>query len=271
MTSRLNSAQSDWVEAKVKEGFESSRDVNSVLLGKSGVPAMPEQDHVIRLAQAELAGKREAVDFMMRAEQGERPVFSYQTKLVVPSDRKVEIAKALLDGQPKTMGTSSQSQQPAWMYGPVERHLASRPSRVVSPTWYWELGQGDQIIETPQRGDDPSLALTDRDREWLRSLPAGMRGTDLSTWSTRMAAGIRAGKPLDIRFPNDATNTTSHEQWNYTILDEEREFTEGQYRRYLPGAFFDPDVRNAYLGNYCVDDQRAQARWRAAVDGSTRS
>lgn len=231
---------------------------------------MPEQDQVIRMAQAELAGKKAAVDFMMGAERGKRPVFSYQTKLVVPSGQRVEIAKALLNGQPKTMGTPERHQQDAWMWGLVEQHLASRPSRVVSPTWYWELGQGDQIIETPQRGDDSSLALTDRDREWLRSLPAGMRGTDLPTQTTRMAAGIREGKPLDIRFPNNATDTTSYEQWNYTVLDEEREFTEGQYR-FLVGGAFTPDGRNACLFYYNAASQRGDARFRAAVDGSTRS
>lgn len=269
MVTRLDSVQNDWVEVKVIEGFEPSRAVNSVLLKRSGVPAMPETDQVIRLAQAELAGKKAAVDFMMEADRGVRPVFTYQTKLVSPSDR-LDLVEAVIDGQPKTLGTAERPQQDTKIFGATKKHLAGRPSRVVSPTWYWEFGQGDQIIETPQRGDDSSLVLTDRDREWLRSLPAGMRGTDRFTWATRMAAGIREGKPLDVRFPNNATDNTSYEQWNDTVLDEEREFTEGNYRC-LVGGDFDPSNRSARLYGCRVRDQDDAARFRSSVDGSTRS
>lgn len=267
MAPRLDSHQNDWVEAKVKEVFEPSKAVNSVLLGKSGVPALPQEEQVLRLAQAALT--REQVDFMMGAEQGERPVFTYQTKLVSPSSR-TDLVKALLDGQPKTMSTKVQDQQPLWMWEPAEKHLAGRPSRVVAPSWYWELGQGDQIIKTPQQGDDSSLALTDRDREFLRSLPAGMRGTDRYTWATRMAAGMRDGKPLDVRFKGNATNTTEAEQWNFTVLDEEREFTEGGNRCLVYGDF-NPVLRRASVNSCSAGTRDVNARFRASVDGSTKA
>lgn len=230
---------------------------------------MPEADQVIRMAQAELAGKKAAVDSMMGAEKDERPVFTFQIKLVVPNRQRVETAKALLNGQPKKMGTSDQPQQDAWIWGPVEKHLCSRPPRVVKPTWYWELGQGDHIINKPQRGDDSRLmTLIDRNMQCFKQcLPAGMRGTDLPTWATRMAAGLREGKPLDIRFPNNATDTTSHEQWKCTVLDEEGEFTRGQYRSLVYGDF-DPYARRVFLFSFHVANPDGNARFRAAVDGS---
>ncbi len=267
MTTRLNSFQSDWVEEKVKEGFEPSRAVNSVLLERSGVPPMPEQDQVIRLAQAELAGKKAAVDFMIGAEQGERSVFSYQTKLVVPSAQRVEIAKALIDGQPKTMGTSEFPQGDTWASELLEQHLASRPSRVVSPAWYWELGQGDQILERPQPGDESWLRLTERSGRWLRNLPAGMRGTDLSTLATRMAAGLRDGKPLDISFPTDPTDARRFEQWHFTVLDEEGELTDGVYP-YVARGEFRPGSQYENLGEYRGDIIESRlARFRSSIDG----
>lgn len=265
MSTGLDSAQSDWVEAEVGKGFERSKAVNSVLFGKSGVPAMPEADQVIRLAQAELAGKKAAVDFMMGAEQGGRPVFSYQTKLVSPSNR-IDLVRAILDGQPKTMGTSDQPQLDAWMWGHVERHLASRPSRVESPTWYWELGQGDQIIETPQRKGNSSMNLIDWYGEWLGDMAVGMRGTDLFTWATRMAAGLREGKPLDIGFPNNATDTPYYNQQNFTILDLEGMFMEGNYRCVVGGSF-NPNRREPVLTRYYWIDQCPNARFRATIGG----
>lgn len=264
MASRLDSSHNDWAEAKVKAGFESSKEVNSVLLKERDVPPMPEQDRVIRSVQAVL--KPEQVNFMMAADQGERPAFTYQGKLVAPSNR-IDLVTGLIDKQPKRMGTADQAQQDTWIWGPAEQHLIGRRSRVDKPTWYWELGQGEQVLETPQQGDDSRLVIGERAREFLRNLPRGMRGTDRFTWATRMATGMREGRPLDIRFKGSATNTTEYDLWNFAPLDEEGEFV-GDGARFLVGGAFGPGDRYADLVRCNAEVQGAGARFRAAVDGT---
>ena len=301
MSSGLDSTQNDWVETKVKEGFELSEETNSVLFGKSGVPAMPKREEIICLAQATLT--REQVNFMLDDAKGKKSVFSYQTKLVSPSDR-IDLLKELLDSQSKTMGTSDQRHQDVWIWEPVEEYLVGCPSRVVAPTWYWEFGQGDQIIKGPQRYypklHRPSFALIDRKAELLKTLPAGMRGTDRFTWATRMASGSREGRPLDLRFPNNATDTTITEQWNFTVLDEEGEFSikrelpvlaaggkvtrelmkkfrkkrwkyqeRDEYRGFVSGGF-EPHDRRVRVASISVGYQREHGQFRFAVDGPTR-
>lgn len=268
MSPQLKSHQKDWVESQVKDGWDQSCEVNSVLLGKRGVPALPAKDEVIRRAQAVLLP--EQVGFMQEGDDGKRPSFSYQTKLVSPSAR-LDLVHTLLDEQPETMSMEGREQKKLIVWAGVRKHLTEQPSRVLAPTWYWEFGQGGQVIAAPQQGDLPSLILTERKREFLRNLPRGMRGTDRFTWATRMAASLRVGKPLGASFPNDVTDLRKSEVWNYTPLDEEGEFTlyiGSLEQRSQPGACFYPNGRGPILRSYKALKELDRIRFRAAVDGS---
>lgn len=260
--SGLSSHHNDWVENRVKAGFEASNIVNSVLLGQKGVQDLPnDPERVIRQIQGQLTATQ--ADFMM---DPSRPEFTYQSKLVAPNDR-IDLLRALVDGQPRQMGMPKQEQDDLWMPPVIAAHLSDRRSRVVDPAWFWELGQGNQIISTPQQGDDSSLLLPDRSREFLRSLPAGMRGTDRWTWGGRMAACLKEGKPLDVFFPGNAKDTEFYENFTFTVLDEEGELTEDKMNLLVCGSF-DSTCRQAYVGGRRADLQYDWARFRASADGA---
>ena len=216
---QLDSTSQDWVEARVKGGLEQSEAVNSVLFGQAGVPDFPNQDAVIVAALNALTS--EQVEYMMQADDGlKSSPFSFQHKLLSPD---LSTVRTLLDSQPKVMGTPSKEQLGTSIASGVEQHFARKHS--TNPTrWFGEFGQGTQIIQ-PQKDENLSLALGGRIGEFKRSLPKGMRGTDIFTWATRMAAGLSDGKPLDCQFAGDARNVLDSEVQNATILDEEGEVT----------------------------------------------
>lgn len=256
---QLEAPQVEWVRKGIKARYDRTRLVNAPLLEVKGVPTFPDKEAALKSALKQLS--REQVAYMM--EEGRSP-FVFQMKLVGPSKKGIDLQRTLVNGQPKRMGTPKQGQQEMYVWEPVERHLASKPAGKTE--WKWEFVQGEQIIE-PQKEDDVSLLVEDRVKRVRRARPKGMRGTDRYTLATLMADGLEQGKPLDIRFKGDAMNTEEYEVWNATLMDEEGELTEGQYR-YLVSGFFDPDSRKAYLYRYRVNGQDGRARFRSSVDGS---
>lgn len=239
----------DWVEAQIKENFPLTEAVNAPLINQKGVPPLPTQDQFIRSAQAALT--RAQLRHIMKA-QYEGNEFSFQVKLVSPSKR-TDLVRTLLDGQPKNMGTQNQPQQGILLNPELERHLASRRSQVISPTWFWEFAQGAQIIENSDRNSG--------------RIPHGMRGTDRYTWATLAATGLKQCKPLDVHFDDEAKATQEYTAWRCTILDEERTFMQDG-RPYIIGGGFGPVSRREFLKAYPADSKNSAMCFRHSVHGS---
>ncbi|QQR54524.1 hypothetical protein IPG41_05000 [Candidatus Peregrinibacteria bacterium] len=256
---QLEGPQVEWVRKGIEARYDRTRLVNAPLLEEEGVPAFPDKEAALKSALKQLT--REQVAYMM--EEGRSP-FMFQMKLVGPSKKGIDLQRTLVNGQPKRMGTPKQGQQEMYVWEGAERHLASKPAGKTE--WKWEFVQGEQIIE-PQKEDDVSLLVEDRVKQVRRARPKGMRGTDRYTLATLMADGLEAGKPLDIRFKGDAMNTEEYEVWNATLMDEEGELTEGQYRCLVGGGFV-PNDRYAYLYRFSVLNRNGGARFRSSVDGS---
>ncbi|MFT7184282.1 MAG: hypothetical protein ACI9QC_000620 [Oceanicoccus sp.] len=257
----LEPAQAEWVREHIEAGYERSKVVNAPLLRVEGVPAFPEKEAVLKSALEGLTKKQ--VEFMMQ--EGRSP-FTLQVKAVGPSSR-LDLVEKLLDRQPKKMSIpNGESQQDLTIWSTARQHMSTRISQGSGIVWKWDFYQSEQIIGT-ESWDDITLAIEDRlakyRTEWEK---AGMRGTDRSSWATAMADGLESGKPLDIRFTDDATTTEEYEEWNATILDEEGELTDGGYR-HLVGGCFDPYDRYAYLNGCNADVQGDSARFRASCDG----
>ncbi|QQR54413.1 hypothetical protein IPG41_04390 [Candidatus Peregrinibacteria bacterium] len=218
--------------------------MNSVLLGKKGVPPMPKQDHAIRSAQAALT--RDRVSFMIEAEN-----FDYQTKLMWPRDR-IDLLKALLG----VGGAKRQSEDPFLSIDlNVKNRLINGKPGVPTPTWYWDLYQ-----RSPQSGDKPELDLQTRCTEFLRSLPIDMRGTDLWTWATRLAT------KLYTLPPNVQPNGSSAQA--ITILNEEGFFLHDGGAWYVGGAFHSSvDEPHVTLRGYDSKRKLNSGQLLAAIHG----
>ena len=257
---QLEGPQVEWVRSGIEARYDRTRLVNAPLLKVDGVPAFPDKEAALKSALKQLT--REQVAYMM--EEGRSP-FMFQMKLVGPSKKGIDLQRTLINEQPKRMGVPKQEQQEVYVPEGVERHLEGRSS-AEKTEWKWEFVQGEQIIE-PQKEDDVSLLVGDRVEKVRRARPTGMRGTDRYTLATLMADGLEQGKPLGCRFKDDATNTEEYEVLNATLMDEEGEFTEHQYR-YLVRGGFDPILREACVHGCHVDFQADRAGFRASVDGS---
>ncbi|MFA6023973.1 MAG: hypothetical protein WC777_02030 [Candidatus Gracilibacteria bacterium] len=239
MSPQLNSTDKDQVEDIVKTGFESSREANAGLFGEPGVPTLPGSketiDHIIRTMQGALS--KGTIDSLR---EGGAEVM-YQNKLVSPRDR-LDLVTRLVNGQPRRMGTEASPQQDLdldaedqWIGSYLadnrqpqgeERfrniRLSPPPSRVQNPTWFGELVHGAQSVTKPQGWDDSSLTSDDRFRIfWEKKRRDGIRGTDIHTWATLTALGLREGKPLDIKFRDDRADTEEKTELHPTFLDEE--------------------------------------------------
>src|SRR3989339_570872 len=184
----------------------------------------------------------EQVDYMMESPNP----FSFQIKLVTPSNR-LDLQRKLINDQPKRMGMPNQEQQDLYINPSVEQHITSQ-NNTQQIEWKWEFGQGEQIMQL-EAWDDVKLTREVRRQRFKAQLPQGMKGTDLFTWATRMADALEKGKPLDIKFANDATNSSEYEEFLYTILDELGVLTEDQIRFLVDGYFY-PYGRKAYLRRY---------------------
>ena len=264
LATELSPEQAEYVREAVEAGYERSMVVNRPLIGKKGVSAFPTKEEALKSALTQLTPAQ--VDYMM--EEGRVP-FSFQVKLVAPNNR-IDLARALLDGQPKKMNTRSQNQQELFVWGRAERHLTGRNDGNSKIEWKWSFYQDQQVIDEVEAWDNVHLDLEDRVSAFKAQLPEGMKGTDRFTWAASMADGLEKGKPMDIRFKGDATDTESYEKWHFTILDEEGELTEGGIR-YLVGGDFNPGNRYANLDSCGAYRRDGNARLRAAVDGSIES
>jgi hypothetical protein len=254
----LEPAQAEWVREHIEAGYERSKVVNAPLLTVEGVPAFPEKEAVLKSALEGLTRKQ--VEFMMQ--EGRSP-FTLQVKAVGPSSR-LDLVEKLLDGQ------HGESQQGLKIWSKARQHMSTRISQGSGIVWKWDFYQSEQIIGT-EPWDDITLAIEDRlakyRAEWEK---AGMRGTDRSSWTTAMADGLESGKPLDIRFKDGAATTQKYEEWNFTILDEEGELTDGGYR-YLVSGCFTPNNRHPLLAVSFAIYSLACTRFRASCDGMIRS
>ncbi len=197
MSNTLNTHHQDWVEEQVRRSWEQSFETNSVLFDLDEVPPHPDIEAALRASQEALT--RNQIDFMMEADEGVRPPFSFQSRLTAPGERAVELIPLLI-------GNDS---------GISTRYHPSH-SAAASPTWYWELGQGG-LYEPTHHESLPLAALVS---EFRRALPSGMRGTDLFSWATRIAVGLRNAtcidQPVNLSLPELSSNNGS-----YTVLDEE--------------------------------------------------
>lgn len=199
MSNTLNTHHQDWVEEQVRESWEQSQAANSALTGLEGIPPHPELENVLRLTQAALTA--EQVDFMMEA--GEADSFTYQTRLSAPNDRLVELIAQLIGER-----------------SGLAHRLPITPPTLTAPIWHWEFGQGGLLTLGDRPWHDGRRCLSARVRDFQGALPAGMRGTDLFSWATRIAASRRTGvlidRPVNLNLPGTESNNGS-----YTVLDRE--------------------------------------------------
>lgn len=259
---QLSPEQAEYVREAIEADYERSLAVNRPLLVKKGMPEFPAKAEVLRAALSQLTPAQ--AEYMM--EEGRVP-FSFRVKLVAPNNR-LDLVRTLLDGQPKQMSTESQQQQNLHTWERAERHLTGGNCGSKNVEWKWSFYQAEQVIDEVEAWDNTDLPIKERVAAFREQLPAGMKGTDRFDWATSMADGLEAGKPMDICFKGNATDTNSYEKWHFTLLDEEGEFAENDYR-YLVSGYFYPDYRRrAHLYSYRADGQRDRARLRASVDGS---
>lgn len=228
-----------------------------------GVPAFPFKEAALKSALRQLTPKQ--VEFMM--EPGRSP-FSFQVKISGPSDR-LDLVRALTNGQPHKMdlpaGGKKQSDLKIWER--AEQHMSGRADSPKAIEWKWSFYQAEQIIE-PEHWDDVNETTENRlakyKAQWAK---AGMKGTDRFSQATAMADGLERGRPLDVRFNGDATNTDQYGVLKFTVLDEEGGFTESG-AHYLVDGFFNPDARGARLNRCYTGSRDGNACFRAAADGS---
>lgn len=259
---QLEGPQVEWVTAQIEAGYERSQVVNAPLLKVKGVPAFPTKEAALKSALKQLTPKQ--VEFMMT--QGRSP-FTFQVKISGPNNR-LDLARTLVNGQPHRMDlpAGGQKQSDLKIWEQAEQHMSGRADSPKAVEWKWSFYQSEQIIE-PEQWDDVSETVEARlakyKEQWAK---AGMKGTDRFSQATAMADGLERGKPLDVRFNGDATNTAEYEVWNFTVLDEEGGFTEDKIR-FLVGGIFYPYDRYADLNCYNAGFQVGDARFRAAADG----
>ncbi len=133
----------------------------------------------------------------------------------------------------------------------------------------WVFVQAEQIIKKRCKGDDGSKALFHRRQLFLQTLPDGMRGINLMTWSTLTAEGMRRGKPLDCRYSGDRCDTVCPgcvRALSHTVLDEEGEFPHPSGGDYYIIGTFNEMARSPEL--YPVEIYHAYpADFRAMVSG----
>src|SRR3989339_510633 len=237
---KLSPEQVTWVREGIERDYDRTKLVNVPVLEGKGVPRFPSKEAALKSALKEL--KPEQVDYMMESPNP----FSFQIKLVTPSNR-LDLQRKLINDQPKRMGMPNQEQQDLYINPSVEQHITSQ-NNTQQIEWKWEFGQGEQIMQL-EAWDDVKLTREVRRQRFKAQLPQGMKGTDLFTWATRMADALEKGKPLDIKFANDATNSSEYEEFLYTILDELGVLTEDQIRFLVDGYFY-PYGRKAYLRRY---------------------
>ena len=214
-----------WVEEQIGKTYEASREVNEVLFEKRDVAPFPEQKEVQQAALATITP--EQVGFMMKS----AVPFSFQAKLVA-SRHRVDLLCSLVNDQISRWVGPQPVRPTLFIAEPILRHLQVSPSRVNKPTWYWEFGQGDTVIDS-QRGDDLGLNLEERIEAFRSTLPEGMQGTDRYTWATRVASGLKTGQPWDVRCAKDGQMV---EDWKYTVLDEEGTFAEKSFKGLAQGS-----------------------------------
>lgn len=261
---QLEVSQVEWVKAQVEAGYERSQAVNAPLLRAEGVPAFPTKEAALKSALKQLKPKQ--VKFMMA--QGRSP-FNFRVKISAPSNR-LDLVNTLVNKQPHRMDLSGEGQEQSDLkiWDTAERHfLRGRSDSPKAVEWEWSFYQSEQIIK-PEQWEDVNDTLENRLAEHKkRRTAAGMKGTDRWDWAAAMADGLEKGRPLDIHFNGDVTNTDQYDVWNFTVVDEEGVCTEDKIR-YLVGGHFDPRNRNAYLNVYLAENQDDNARFRAAADGS---